>query len=198
MLDRVTGTLAAMAVCIAGAVVYLAVGGGAADPLALHLETVGAAITPAGEAVPLRVVAPGGTFSEGLYAIGDDRLRIRVAETGVEGAQMAEQERARILGLFEERQAPYPGALSNALRCPEALRPAELPDRAGAVFLLSLFANDRMAFGACAEDLLRYRATVGAFVDRAGSRLVRVEYFEPKEAEPRGPDTVRSFRWSSP
>ncbi len=179
---------------------YLMADGGLADPLAVGLASVGAAVTVTGPVAALGVDAPRGVLVSGLYALGDDRLRLRVtAGLGPgEAAALALQERALIEGLFEDHQAPYPGALSTTLRCPDELRPAEVEPRGGALFLLGLQANDRLAFGGCAEDLLHYRATVGAFQDGGGTLLIRIEYFEPKdEINSRGPDVLRSFRWTA-
>lgn len=149
-------------------------------------------------ATPERAIVTAGLLSEGTYVVGADRMRVRVTtELGPgEGAALAREERALLDGLFEDHQAPYPGALSNTLRCADELRPADVEPRGDALYLVQLYANDRYAFGGCAEDLLRYRATAGAWFDEGRAELIRVEYFEPKEGSTnRGPDVLRSLRW---
>lgn len=200
LVQRLTIFLIATAILGAGALVYLLLDGGQPDSLTSDLAGVGAALTLPG-ALPLHVIAPGGVLSEGVYAAGDDRLRVRVSanlDPG-EGEQLAREERTLIFGLFEDHQAPYPGALSNTLRCPEELRPADIEPPGPALFLVSLYANDRYAFGGCADDLLRFRATVGAFYHPLLRQLMRVEYFEPKQSTGplAGPDVLRSFRWAA-
>jgi len=203
--DRSLLPLAASAAIGATALAYLLVwpsdgtGAGAAstllDPLAEDLATAGAALTVPEPASRLRAQSPGGRLAEGLYAIGAARLRVRLTD-GQDATALADAERTRVLALFEEHQAPYPGALSTSLRCPEALRPAALPDLPAARFALRLFANERLAYGGCADDLLRYRASYGAFVDAAGERLIRVEYFDLRDAADVGAELLRSFRWN--
>lgn len=196
MYARAIGLLATMGVIAGAALVWLLSQG---DELQRDLAGVGAHIAVPEPATALVVTAPGGVLASGLYGIGEDRLRVRVT-SGLEaarGAELAREERSLILGLFGDHQVPYPGALSTTLRCPEHLLPAALEPGGSAAFVLGLYANDRLSYGGCAEDLLRYRATVAAFVDPNGGRLVRVEYFEPmgSSAPPRGPEVVRSFGW---
>lgn len=184
----------------AALLLWLLFGDPARDPAVAQLAAVGVALELPAASRPIRVVDGAGGLVEGTWAVGEDRLRVRVSP-GLDaeaGAELARQERALLASLFVEHQAPYPGALSNTLRCPDALRPQEVEPRGEALFLVSLYANDRFAFGGCAEDLLRYRATAGAFYDAGLRELVRVEYFEPKEAAGRGPEVLRSFRWVGP
>ncbi len=200
MVERLTIFLMLTAVLAGGVLVWLWNGGGQADPLAAQLQTVGAAMVVPGPTAPVRILAADGVLAEGIWSIGADRLRVRVTSdlSATEGTALATEEKALILNLFEDHQVPYPGALSNTLQCPDALRPVDIEPGGAALFLLGLYANDRYAFGGCAEDLVQFRATVAAYYDLAHRALVRLEYFEPKagEAAPHGPDALRSFHWT--
>ena len=200
MVERLTILLMLTAVVAGGVLVWFWNGGGQVDPLASQLQTVGAAMVVPGPTAPVRISAANGVLAEGTWSVGADRLRVRVASdlSALEGEALATEEKALILNLFEDHQVPYPGALSNTLQCPDALHPVDIEPRGSAVFLLGLYANDRYAFGGCAEDLVQFRATVAAYYDLAHRALVRLEYFEPKsgDAAPHGPDALRSFYWT--
>ncbi len=161
------------------------------------LATVGATIELPDDARVLRARESGGKLLTALISSTEDRLRIRVSE-GIDRAQalkLVRESRAMIDNLFADRQAPYPGQLSHTLRCPERFLPAEVVAKGNALVMLRLFANGRLAFGGCSEDLLRYRATVAFFYDEPRERLFRVDYFAAKErtSDP-GADVLRSFR----
>ena len=200
MVERLTIFLMLTAVLAGGVLVWLWNGGGQVDPLASQLQTIGAAMTVSGPTAPVRISASDGVLAEGTWSVGADRLRVRVASdlSALEGEALATEEKALILNLFEDHQVPYPGALSNTLQCPDSLHPVDIEPRGAALFLLGLYANDRYAFGGCAEDLVQFRATVASYYDLAHRALVRLEYFEPKagEAALRGPNALRSFHWT--
>jgi hypothetical protein len=169
-------------------------------PVSRMLASVGATMDLPAEAEIEWAEAKSERLSAGLVSLGDDRLRVQVVEgldpTRAE-ASIAEQ-RQRVTELFEDRQAPYPGQLSHTLSCPEAYRPETLDPSGEARLLMRLYANDRMAFGGCSDDLLRYRATVGLFYDPNGQRLLRLEYFTPKDAPVEHAEAaLRSLRFTA-
>ncbi len=82
--------------------------------------------------------------------------------------------------LFYDRQAPYPGQLSNTLRCPEEFLPEkQIMEEPNQGLRFSLFANDRMSFGGCSRDLLSLRAVLLLLHCPASKQLVRLEAFTP-------------------
>lgn len=199
MLDRLTTLLLVTALLGLVGLVWLLFGGQEASGFSADLESVGVDLAVPEPVGVVQKEAGAAGLEEAVYTIGEDRLHLRVAR-GLDpaaGARMAADSEALILGLFEDHQAPYPGALSNTLQCSPALRPQPLEPKAGAVFLLTLLANDRYVFGGCADDLLRFHATVGAWYDAAWGELVRIEYFEPRgpEGAVRGVERLRTFRW---
>ncbi len=166
------------------------------SPVRAMFASVGmASVLPQG-AVILASEAQQGVLSSALVAVGDDRLRVMVVDDLDEaGAGAAVQEQwVHLASLFEDRQAPYPGQLSHTLVCPQAYRPERLEPVGQVRLLVRLYANDRLAYGGCSDDLLHYRATLGMVYDPGGRRLVRVEYFAPKQAAgDRDLEVVRSF-----
>ncbi len=131
-----------------------------------------------------------------LIGVGPDRLRLQITG-GMDGDAArahVREERQRLDLLFFDRQAPYPGQLSNTLRCPEKYQPTDFEERGTAIMMLGLYANDRLAYGGCSPDLLRFKATQGFFHDSQRSRLIEVEYFSVLEHDDAGPAMLRSFQ----
>jgi hypothetical protein len=199
-MDRLTVLLSCSAAVVASVLAWLLLGAEPADPVIHQLGTAEIHLALPGPGSVVQLATADGVLVEGLFAVGVDRLRVRVTShlTEAEAARLADQEQALLHGLYEDHQAPYPGALSTTLQCPPALEPQPLDAPERAAFLLSLHANDRFAYGGCAEDLLTWVATVGAFPDPERGRLVRVEYFEPKGNTGRGEAVLRSLDWSRP
>jgi hypothetical protein len=90
-----------------------------------------------------------------------------------------QDQRAVLDGQFTDRQAPYPGQLSTTLRCPEAFQPSQR--QAGESWLYQLFANERLAYGGCSRDLLRYRAALLLRPCPQRDLGVKLELFTPLE-----------------
>jgi hypothetical protein len=111
--------------------------------------------------------------------ITGDRLRITVTEDldSTAAQRRTDDVLAVIHNLFGDRQAPYPGQLSHTLQCPARFQPQDLPHDGETLARLSLYANDRLAYGGCSEDLLRYHATVSMVYDADAQRLFQVEAF---------------------
>jgi len=196
---RLTALLGLTALALSLALAWLLVFQRPPDALAQGLAGVGALLPTETRAEPLKVVFDGLQLRDGLYGLGNDRVRIRVTPglTAEAATALAGDERSLILGLFTDHQAPYPGALSTTLQCPATLLPVEAEPVAGAEYALTLFANERFAFGGCAEDLLKFRATVAAFFGADEGLLLRIEFFEPRGGTDagRGLRFVRGLRW---
>lgn len=160
------------------------------------LATVGIALDLPDTATPIDVQQQGGVLTSMLVADGDARLRVRVAEhlTQDEALARASEQAAVITGLFEDHQAPYPGALSHTLTCPDTYLPS-VDVLLHGMFLnvLHLYANDRLAFGGCSPDLLRYRSTVAWAYDPATQRLFTLEYHSPIDRQDIGPQVLDSL-----
>jgi len=147
------------------------------------LEQAGLHLALPPEAVLLRRVEAQGDLSEAVFTLGADRLRVRITPDLEPGGarELVEEERYLLDDLFEDRQAPYPGQLTNTLRCPARFRPKALDPPEQALDLVTLFANDRLGYGGCSLDLLRYHASMGFFYGESSGRLYRIEYFSDLE-----------------
>jgi len=151
-------------------------------PLQTNLASVGLSVPLHADASVSRADVEEGRLVHMLVDIGDARMRIRVTHdlSSDRAEQRIDQDRQRIDALFGERQAPYPGELSHSLKCPEAFKPADHADKGSARTMVRLFANERLAYGGCSDDLLAYRATIGTWYDAPAERLVQVTYYTPR------------------
>lgn len=164
--------------------------------LARLLDTVTARVDAPLGAQITEVDLDGPRLRQVVADVGGDRLRVRVTggldpETA---ATRIDEHVAVVFNQFGDRQAPYPGQLSHTLQCPEKFQPVLLPSLGAAVSAVGLYANDRLAYGGCSEDLLRYRATIGFFYEPTSEQMMQVEYFSALDGRPdRGAEVVAAF-----
>lgn len=154
------------------------------DPIQANLASVGLHLELSEGAQIERADVQEGRLDTMMLRDGDTRVKVRV-QHGLDPTQAASRvaEHAEVIaGLFGERQAPYPGELSNSLSCPEAYKPQPVMPQGQALALTALFANERLTYGGCNADLLAFRATLGHFYDPEGARLIQVEVFSPMDA----------------
>ncbi len=133
--------------------------------------------------------APGHLLAER----GNEVLRIKTAD-GLDG-QGAEtyirEQSAMLLAVFDPRLPPYPEFMTRASGCPDKYRPVRREGRLGPYYLL--YAGKRLTYGGCSEDLIEYRASIGFFYIPKEKRVIRLEYFIPKD---RGLDALISLNES--
>ncbi len=167
---------------------------------ATNLASVGLLVPDTEGFAVVRADLEDGRLVSMLAERGEERLRIHVAWDldAMAGPQRIQQSRAIIDGLYGERQAPYPGELSNTLKCPEEYRPTDISPMGAAAQLVHLYANERYAFGGCNPDLLAYRATVGMYYDESRRRFVEMTFFAPLEGVDSGPTILAEARWAPP
>lgn len=157
--------------------------GVSSSPLATNLASIGFSVSLSSAATVGRADVEDGRLVHMLIEDGPGRLRLRVSH-GVspsDAQRRIESARERLDALYGERQAPYPGELSNSLKCPDAFKPVDHTPLGSAASLVRLYANDRLAFGGCADELLTYRASVAQYYAPSQGRLVQAEYFWPRE-----------------
>lgn len=99
--------------------------------------------------------------------------------------------------LFKRLSNPYPGMITNTIECPDAFKPeiTEAVIQGSTVPVYILNSTPRFTYGACVDELIRYRG-VSAFIYAAGKKtLFRVELFYPKERfdKERALAVLRSF-----
>lgn len=63
--------------------------------------------------------------------------------------------------LYEPTTSPYPEVLTNIIECPEEFKPKE--EKLGDGRFFTLFAGERLGFGVCSADLVKYKAIYGIF-----------------------------------
>lgn len=68
--------------------------------------------------------------------------------------QVIEERLFVINSAYRDYDSPYPGALSNQLKCSEDMKPNEEDG------IVNLYATERLTFGACSEELIKYKATI--------------------------------------
>lgn len=87
----------------------------------------------------------------------------------------------RMYTLYEMAVSPYPGEISNAISCAQEYRPTyETGQSLGReTHVFTGYANDRLAFGVCADDLITNRAVVVMFYCGHQKRLYKFELFTP-------------------
>lgn len=87
----------------------------------------------------------------------------------------------RMYTLYEMAVSPYPGEVSSAISCAPEYRPTYAKEQINAkeVHIFTGFANDRLVFGACADDLITKRAAVVMFYCGQEKRLYKFELFAP-------------------
>ena len=188
--------LGLMTVVLVGVIALILGTSQTADPLREALESVEAQITVASSPEILRAEAKEGRLQTALAAIGDDRLRVRVFDDHDSSSAQAlsSDMRAQLLNLFGDRQAPYPGQLSQTLTCPERFLPVELETSGDMLLQMQFFANERFGYGGCDESLLAYRSTMALFYFPGSGQFFQLEYFEPVETEVlKGPEVLASF-----
>lgn len=80
---------------------------------------------------------------------------------------------------YEPQPVPYPEFITNSKDCAEKFKPVKKEHIFGNYELL--FAGERFSYGACSDDLIKYKASLGYFYCKRTKTLHKLEYFIPKE-----------------
>lgn len=114
-----------------------------------------------------------------------DVLNIRIVSDLSEdkAVQYVNNQRYLVDNLFSKQKVPYPGPLTNTLECPENYLPKveEEEDEDSFGVFYYLYANDRLTFGGCTEDILDYAAVLAFIYCKEKNEVYQVGYFTPKE-----------------
>lgn len=107
--------------------------------------------------------------------------------------QYGEGQLALIESQYEPQPVPYPEFITNSKDCAEKFKPVKKEYAFGDYELL--FAGERFSFGACSDDLIKYKASLGYFYCEKRKTLYKLEYFIPKEESTEKLENLtRSFR----
>jgi len=82
-----------------------------------------------------------------------------------------------INSLFKEISSPYPGALSNRIKCPEELNPLRISNHPLDYYII--YASSRFTYGACSFDLIKYRSMLYFQYCGEQKSLYQVKLFIP-------------------
>ncbi len=116
---------------------------------------------------------------------GQAVLRIEaVKNLSASAAKSYIEERVYMIeALYKRLPSPYPGMVSKAIDCPAEFSPKSeyiaLGGQRATVYILS--ATPRFTYGACAQDLIKYRAALMFIYCQKKETLYRLEMFVPKE-----------------
>ena len=82
-----------------------------------------------------------------------------------------------INSLFREISSPYPGVLSNRIKCPEEFKPVRIPHYPWDYHII--YASSRFTYGICSFDLIKYRSILYFQYCNKQKNLYQVKLFIP-------------------
>lgn len=106
------------------------------------------------------------------------KIKIIPEETKKLADNYINKEIALFQGIFEPHLPPYPEFLTKEASCAEKYKPIASESRYGKSFIV--YAGDRLGYGVCADDLVKYRASLGYFYCENSNKAFKVEYFTDK------------------
>ena len=111
--------------------------------------------------------------------------------------QYIDEKRFGIESLYRSMPSPYPETITRTIECPDEFKPAfnmtesEHQDS----FIYVLYATERFTYGACSDDLIKYRAIFYLAYCREGNEIYNIELFmHPDESVNKFVSMVQSFR----
>lgn len=123
-----------------------------------------------------------------LYTKGNNQLRTEVwfEMERPEAEGIIKSHIIRMYTLYEKAVSPYPGEASNTISCVQQYRPTHTTDqpRGRETHFFTGYTNDRLTFGACADDLVTNKAGIAMFYCAAQKRLYKLELFSPLKRPP--------------
>ncbi len=84
-----------------------------------------------------------------------------------------------IESLYREIHSPYPGELSNRIRCPEEFKPLKKSNEPFDYYII--YASKRLSYGACSDDLIEYVSINYFLYCEKQNNFFHIELFIPKE-----------------
>lgn len=107
-----------------------------------------------------------------------------------------EEKKVGIESLFLTQPAHYPGAITREVECQAKFQP-EKGDIEGMAYYI-MYANERFFYGACAQELVKYRSIMGLRYCVREKTFVEAKLFFPPEAfsKDRALELLGSFQCS--
>jgi arylsulfatase A-like enzyme len=89
-----------------------------------------------------------------------------------------------IVSLYKRIPSPYPGAVSKTIECPDKYIPDVFPLEIEGenIPVYTLYSTPRFTYGACADELIKYRGFMTFVYNEKRAILYRIEIFIPKHA----------------
>lgn len=124
----------------------------------------------------------------GMFSYNDYKIRLYDQEnvSSDEAQNFIKTTRMKIIGLFDTATSPYAGAISDKITCAKELIPAEedfTNDLGLKVYFISSYLNDRLEYGACTENQIKYKVYSGMFYCENTSQWFHLELISPLNSE---------------
>jgi len=104
-------------------------------------------------------------------------LKVEIVEgySEKQAEQYRDEQSMLLEGLYVPQLPPYPEFLMQENACGKKYHPVKRETRHGIFY--TLFANDRLGYGVCTDDLIAYRAGLGLLYCPSGKTAIKVEVF---------------------
>lgn len=128
-----------------------------------------------------------GAVWRGLLRSDDREVRVKILHTiaGDQAEEITKIHLAALLGLYDVALSPYPGAISQTVRCDAAFKPLPKkltgPSGQSIVYFVGLL-NARMQYGSCIENQIAYRSYAGILYCEKIQKWAQIELMVPKDA----------------
>lgn len=122
-----------------------------------------------------------------LYKNRDQILRVEsYSQVSLEQAtKFNKYKTMQINSLFENAQAPYPGAISDEISCDPKYKPVYKQINANSLKIsyYSGYLNDRVQYGGCIGDQLKYKSSTAMFYCQSQKKWYQLEFISPINQE---------------
>lgn len=115
----------------------------------------------------------------------DENLLLRVETYSQVSPEQAkkfyEYKTMQLTNLYEDAESPYPGVISDQISCGQKFKPIfkQLKTKALNISYYSGYLNDRLQYGSCIEDQLRYKSKVAMFYCQPQKKWYQLEFITP-------------------
>lgn len=119
-----------------------------------------------------------------------DQTIVKLTKTEVEDHKKFIEDRKFLLdSLFLPTNSPYPEVITNTLECSNEFKPTVDTISDGVIY--TLFAGERLNYGICSSDLIKYFSSYGIF-DCKDKGVFEVRVYSKENGEPK--TIIQSFR----
>ena len=110
------------------------------------------------------------------------RVEILAKIDGESARKHVTNRRYAVDSLFLDIAAPYPDVVTTTLECPEQFRPKVKEINIGnfETAYYEIFATERLTYGACSDDLIKYKTILTWAYCENSKNLFQMELFVPK------------------